>query len=443
MPIICVGTKVSGSVGKQNKGGKLSSCRKRERLVNGIVVSSVIGDDGRFVVWWKDNGFFGIYSFFRLKNHGPSHLSHEEIEVFRTQYFSNKDDIAMMQRKQILIDHLTNETFVEVRNSPIHGIGVFAITKVPKGIDPFKTNGKVTDEIVDLSEEEVNSLPQHVQNKIKKFIVPHIRENGVINRTPTRWYGIPEAGLNCLDVSWYMNSGRGRRIEHGRQQHVREREIELEIEREFERQRERQRERQHGGHERPNLGFDITTDNRGMARIFLSRDIEKKEELLGDYEFLPEGYSTNMKQENNGDDDSQSDHQRSDSNLPAIEDATIPDVIGSGRRQNPRAAVAVAAAPTPIRQPRPWRKNTKVLIWFPEDKVWVDGKVMEFVSVEKRKRNDRKNGVADCNIPFYKRGKYKISWSFLDDPTSNDDDYFSEGDATVERSCSQSSRLQR
>ena len=111
--------------------------QKKERLVDGIVITSVIGDDGRFVGWWRVNGLFGIYSYARLKNHGLSNLNYKDIRVLHTQYFSNNDNISMVQRKQILIDHSTNETYVEVSYSPIHKIGVFAFTKVPKGIDPF------------------------------------------------------------------------------------------------------------------------------------------------------------------------------------------------------------------------------------------------------------------------------------------------------------------
>jgi hypothetical protein len=40
-------------------------------------------------------------------------------------------------RKDRLLDYLRNNTYIELRPLPIHGMGAFALQQIPAGVDPF------------------------------------------------------------------------------------------------------------------------------------------------------------------------------------------------------------------------------------------------------------------------------------------------------------------
>jgi hypothetical protein len=107
--------------------------------------------------------------------------------------------MAELIRKTRLLNHLRLHTYVDMRPSPIHGVGIFAACDIPVGIDPFPTNGSPSGVLIDLTKEEVMLLPPHVRDQIERFILPH-SINGI------QYYGMPEAGLNSIDVSWFLNS---------------------------------------------------------------------------------------------------------------------------------------------------------------------------------------------------------------------------------------------
>ena len=169
------------------------------RLNDGVVISDA--GEGKCVVQWLNEDKFLVHSIHSLRNEGMSGLSQETISDLRSAYFTDSSDPVMMARKQKLLDHLREKTFVELRPSSIHGLGVFAACPIPEGVDPFQTNRQVTNEIIDLTEEELSTLPERVQRRVKDFVIPHTYNEQLL-------YGVPEAGLNCLDVSWYANSGK-------------------------------------------------------------------------------------------------------------------------------------------------------------------------------------------------------------------------------------------
>ena len=143
-----------------------------------------------------------------------------------------------------MLAHLRNSTFVELRPSSVHGVGVFAARDIPGGVDPFATNGPPSGSIVDLSPDELASLPEQVQSLVRKFIVPHreVAAGGLA-------YGVPQAGLNALDSSYYLNSNI----------HA------------------------------PNVEFGEEHDERGLTTVVSMRDIRAGEELLLPYEFQNAG----------------------------------------------------------------------------------------------------------------------------------------------------------
>lgn len=149
----------------------------------------------------------------------------------------------LAQRKAKLIQHIRHNTFVELRKSPIDGVGVFALVDIPAGVDPYATNGPPSGSTIDLNEDEVNALPRHVAERIRKFITPHLHASG-----GRKYYGVPEAGLNALDVSHHGNSV-GNALE------------------------------------RQNLALDeLNKDDRGYTRLCTTRNVHAGEELLVPYE---------------------------------------------------------------------------------------------------------------------------------------------------------------
>ena len=96
--------------------------------------------EGKCVVQWLNEDKFLVHSIHSLRNEGMSGLSQETISDLRSAYFTDSSDPVMMARKQKLLDHLREKTFVELRPSSIHGLGVFAACPIPEGVDPFQTN---------------------------------------------------------------------------------------------------------------------------------------------------------------------------------------------------------------------------------------------------------------------------------------------------------------
>ena len=69
-----------------------------------------------------------------------------------------------MTKSELLAD-LNNHTYVMIKPSPLHGIGVFAIRDIPKGTRNIFSKG--IGEWIQVSKEEVNALPQHSKDLIE------------------------------------------------------------------------------------------------------------------------------------------------------------------------------------------------------------------------------------------------------------------------------------
>lgn len=96
----------------------------------------------------------------------------------------------MPQKK--LLQQLQNETYVRLKGSPVHGIGVFAIQDIPKGCRNIFSKGM--GEWIKISIADVEALPEHSKSLIETYCL-FDEEN----------YFVPEYGFKMLDLVIYLN----------------------------------------------------------------------------------------------------------------------------------------------------------------------------------------------------------------------------------------------
>ncbi len=93
---------------------------------------------------------------------------------------------------QKLIQQLQTETYVALKGSPIHGIGVFAIKPIPKGTRNIFSKGM--GEWIKVPISEVETLPEHSRSLIETYCL-FDEEN----------YFVPEYGFKMIDPVIYLN----------------------------------------------------------------------------------------------------------------------------------------------------------------------------------------------------------------------------------------------
>jgi SET domain-containing protein len=98
----------------------------------------------------------------------------------------------MPNTKKRIIQHLEEEVFCKLGISPIHGIGVFAIRSIAKGINPLKTY--IRSREIDVSKKDIKHLPKGVRSQIDMFCY--------YDRTKV---SIPVNGMNSFDLAVYLN----------------------------------------------------------------------------------------------------------------------------------------------------------------------------------------------------------------------------------------------
>lgn len=97
-----------------------------------------------------------------------------------------------MTKKEILLKQLQSETYVMIKPSALHGIGVFAIRDIPKGCKQiFSVN---IGEWIAVSKKEVNELPSHSKNLVENYCL-YDDEN----------YFIPDYGFKVMDLVNFLN----------------------------------------------------------------------------------------------------------------------------------------------------------------------------------------------------------------------------------------------
>lgn len=96
----------------------------------------------------------------------------------------------MPQKK--LIQLLNNDTYIRLKSSPLHGIGVFAIKDIPKGCRNIFSKG--SEDWIKLPVSDVESLPAHSRLLIETYCL-FDEEN----------YFVPKYGFTMIDPVIYLN----------------------------------------------------------------------------------------------------------------------------------------------------------------------------------------------------------------------------------------------
>ena len=94
--------------------------------------------------------------------------------------------------KEALLKDLHQDTYVMIKPSPLHGIGVFAIRDIPKGTRDVFSQG--VGEWIKLTIAEVEALPKHSRDLVENhclFDEDH--------------YYVPDYGFKLVDLVVYLN----------------------------------------------------------------------------------------------------------------------------------------------------------------------------------------------------------------------------------------------
>ena len=94
--------------------------------------------------------------------------------------------------KEALLKELASSTYVMIKPSPLHGIGVFAIRDIPKGTKNIFSKG--VGDWIKVSKEEVDALPQHSKDLIENHCL-----------FDEDFYFIPDYGFKLVDLVIYLN----------------------------------------------------------------------------------------------------------------------------------------------------------------------------------------------------------------------------------------------
>lgn len=94
--------------------------------------------------------------------------------------------------KEALLKQLAESTYVMIKASPVHGIGVFAIRDIPKGTQDIFSQG--IGEWIEVSKEEVVALPKHSRDLVENHCL-----------FDEKSYFIPDYGFKLVDLVIYLN----------------------------------------------------------------------------------------------------------------------------------------------------------------------------------------------------------------------------------------------
>ncbi len=94
--------------------------------------------------------------------------------------------------KEALLKELAASTYVMIKPSQLHGIGVFAIRDIPKGTKNIFSKG--VGDWIKVSKEEVDALPQHSKDLIENHCL-----------FDEDFYFIPDYGFKLVDLVIYLN----------------------------------------------------------------------------------------------------------------------------------------------------------------------------------------------------------------------------------------------
>ena len=94
--------------------------------------------------------------------------------------------------KEELLREVSQQTYVALKPSAVHGIGVFAITDIPKGCPHLFS--KNIDNWIKLPIADVEKLPQHSRSLIETYCL-----------YDEEYYFVPDYGFKVMDLVNYLN----------------------------------------------------------------------------------------------------------------------------------------------------------------------------------------------------------------------------------------------
>lgn len=94
--------------------------------------------------------------------------------------------------KEELLSELSNNTWVMIKPSGIHGIGVFAVRDIPAGCREIFS--KEMGEWTTVTRKDVEDLPDHAKNIVENYCL-YDNES----------YFIPANGFKTMDLSLFLN----------------------------------------------------------------------------------------------------------------------------------------------------------------------------------------------------------------------------------------------
>ena len=95
--------------------------------------------------------------------------------------------------KKELLKELSEDTYVALKPSPLHGIGVFAIRDIPKGCRTLFS--KPNKHWIKLSKKKISRLPQHSIDLIKTYCLSDEKN-----------YYVPDFGFKTVDLVIFLNN---------------------------------------------------------------------------------------------------------------------------------------------------------------------------------------------------------------------------------------------
>jgi SET domain-containing protein len=102
--------------------------------------------------------------------------------------------------KDTLLKHLREDVYCRVGASPIHGVGVFAIRAIPKGVDPLKS--LVPRDEIELTSADLKGIHKNVLKQMEMFC---FFEGDQILAAAH--------GLNTVDMAIYVNHSKDPNME--------------------------------------------------------------------------------------------------------------------------------------------------------------------------------------------------------------------------------------
>ncbi len=99
-----------------------------------------------------------------------------------------------MRRKRT-VNRILRECYCRLAPSSIHGIGVFAVREIAKGVDPFRVGVRYPSGWVEITQEELDRASAGVRNLLALLFVRDTK--GALS--------IPMIGTNLVDISAYLN----------------------------------------------------------------------------------------------------------------------------------------------------------------------------------------------------------------------------------------------